>query len=163
MDRDYLLKPGYIYLPSQPVAISTVLGSSVSVTLWDRGRPRGGMNHFLYPFLEQGQKATARFGDVAVMTLVRMMLRDGSPRENLEAQIFGGAYNPRVSTRDLGRENVAWARRILRKEGIRVVSEDVGGQLGRKVIYKTDSCEMVVLKVDRLRDSDWFPYTPGSR
>ncbi len=35
-----------------------------------------------------------------------MMIDDGSNLENLEAQIFGGAYNPMISLNDVGSENI---------------------------------------------------------
>jgi chemotaxis protein CheD len=46
--NDYFLRSGYIYFPAKPTTISTVLGSSV-VTLYDKSKKIGGMNHFLYP------------------------------------------------------------------------------------------------------------------
>jgi chemotaxis protein CheD len=86
------------------------------------------------------------------------MIRDGSKKKNLEAQIFGGAYNRVASFKDVGRENVRVARRILARQGIRVVSEDIGGEKGRKVIFDSVKNEVAVLKVDRLRKGDWHPY-----
>lgn len=159
---DYFLKPGYIYLPEKPTVISTVLGSSVSVSLFDRVTGTGGMSHFLFPVSKQPEKGTALYGNIAVATLVRMMLENGSSLPHLEAQIFGGAFNPEVCDRDIGRDNLRMARSILARKRVRIVSEDVGGELGRKIVFNTHTCEIITLKVDRLRDSDWFPYE-GSR
>ncbi|MCP4024163.1 MAG: chemotaxis protein CheD [Desulfobacteraceae bacterium] len=155
---DYLLKPGYIYLPDKPTVISTVLGSSVSVSLYDKSRKMGGMNHFLFPIVGLKEKTTARYGNVAIHTLVRLMLEGGSLVKNMEAQLFGGAYNSKVSVRDIGRENYVSARNILSQKRIKIVSEDVGGELGRKIVFNTSNYEIVILKVERLRDSDWYPY-----
>ena len=88
--RDYFLKPGFIYLPEKPTVISTVLGSSVSVSLFDKRLRTGGMNHFLYPFVDTQDKTTALYGNIAVSVLIRMMQENGSKRSHLEAQIFGG-------------------------------------------------------------------------
>jgi chemotaxis protein CheD len=44
------------------------------------------------------------------------------------------------------------------REGIRVVSEDTGGEKGRKIVFNTGTNEVAVLKVDRLRKGDWYPY-----
>ena len=159
---DYFLKPGYIYLPEKPTVISTVLGSSLSVSLFDRSMKTGGMNHFLFPLVTKQEKTTALFGNIAVATLVKMMLENGSRRSNLEAQIFGGAYNPSISQRDIGTDNLRSDRRLLARTQVKIVSEDVGGELGRKIVFNTQTCEIITLKVDRLRDSDWYPYE-GSR
>ncbi|MBA3010738.1 MAG: chemotaxis protein CheD [Proteobacteria bacterium] len=158
---DYFLKPGYIYLPEKPTVISTVLGSSVSVSLYDRTRKTGGMNHFLFPQVDAGEQTTALYGNISVVTLIRMMLENGSDLSNLEAQLFGGAHNPASCPRDIGEDNVKTARNILNQKQIKISSEDVGGQLGRKIVFNTLNNEILILKVGRLRDSDWYPYEDG--
>jgi chemotaxis protein CheD len=159
---NYFLEPGYIFLAEKPTVISTVLGSCVAVCLYDRKRRLGGMNRFQVPEVHDKKQATAMYGNVATLTLVRMMLEGGSKRKHLEAQILGGAHNPKISPENIGFANIRAARKILTREKIAVTSEDVGGEKGRKVVFNTETCEIAVFKVDRLRQSDWFPYE-GSR
>lgn len=155
----YFLSPGYIYLAKTPTVISAVLGSAVSVCLYDRKKKMGGMNCFLYPEIREHGKTTPLYGNVATIALIKIMLREGSRPNHLVAQILGGAYNGEISKgRDVGMENVRMARKILLGSGVKVISEDVGGALGRKVVYDTYTNEVAVLKVERLRESDWFPY-----
>ncbi len=156
--RDYLLRPGYIYLPDRPTTISTVLGSSVAFSLWDRKQKIGGMSHFLFPQIQPGDKSTAMYGNVAVLTLIQMMSQRGSKQNHLEAQLFGGAFNSRYCDRDVGSDSLKIARQILKQKKIKIVSEDIGGELGRKIVFNTLSCEIVILKVERLRSGDWYPY-----
>lgn len=155
---DYLLKPGFIYLADKPVSISTVLGSSVSVCLFDRKKKIGGMNHFQFPEITEREKSTAIYGNVATSALIRMMLSNGSKHSHIEAQIFGGAYNPSVSNCNIGINNIRTARNILNSRKIKIISEDVGGEVGRKIIFNTSNSEIAVLKVKNLRQSDWYPY-----
>lgn len=155
---NYFLKPGYIFVPSKPTVVSTVLGSCVAVVLWDRKRKTGGINHFQLPTYQKPDPPTARYGDASTVMLIRMMMEDGSKPKHLEAQIFGGAYNHDVSSKNVGRENIRIARKILARHEIRVVSEDVGGERGRKIIFDSAANEVAVLKVDRLRKGDWHPY-----
>ena len=154
----YYLEPGYIFLAEKPTSISTVLGSCVSVCIYDRKRKVGGVNHFKVPFATDSDQATARFGNVATITLIRMMIHDGSKIKNLEAQILGGAHNSKVSPKDIGFENIMAAKKILTRERIRVTSEDVRGGKGRKIVFNTGTNEIAVFKVDKLRESDWYPY-----
>ncbi len=156
--RDYFLKQGYIYLPEKPTVISTVLGSSVSVSLYDKRLKTGGMNHFLFPAADTGKLKTSLYGNIAVLTLIRMMLGNGSVLSNLEAQIFGGAYNADHFNQDIGYDNIKTARNILSRKQVKISSEDVGGELGRKIVFNTLNNEILTLKVDRLRESDWYPY-----
>jgi chemotaxis protein CheD len=155
---DYFLRSGYIFVATKPTAVSTVLGSSVSVCIHDQKRKVGGMNHFQLPYIREKHIATAKYGNVAIITLIRMMLHDGSKIKNLEAQILGGAYNPSISEKNIGHENIIVAKKILAKERIRIVSEDVGGGKGRKIVFNTHTSEIASLKVDKLRKSDWYPY-----
>ena len=155
---NYFLAPGYVFVPTKPTVISAVLGSCVAVSIYDKERMVGGMGHFQVPQIQDKHRATARYGNVATFALIRMMIDDGSKVKNLEAQVFGGAYDRNVCSRNIGRENVIVARRILAKHRIRIISEDVGGEKGRKVVFHTHTNEIAVLKVDKLRRSDWYPY-----
>jgi chemotaxis protein CheD len=155
---NYFLEPGFVVMPDSPTVISAVLGSGVSVCLYDRKRKVGGMNSFQFPLILEKGKTTTRFGNVAVWTLIHMMVEDGSKIKNLEAQIFGGAHNPELSSQNMGHENIRIARRILAREKIAVTSEDIGGSKGRKIVYSTHTNEVAVLKVGKLRNADWYPY-----
>jgi len=157
--NEYYLKPGFLFLTREPTVIYTVLGSCVAVCLWDRRNKIGAMNHFLYPRTADPAQATTRYGNVAVLTLIRLMRAEGAGRDGLEGQIFGGGtQGTDHSEADIGPQNVQVARKILKRQRIPITSEDVGGNKGRKLIYNTGTNEAVVLKVDRLREEDWYPY-----
>lgn len=155
---NYFLKPGYIFVASKPTVVSTVLGSCVTVYVYDTKRCVGGVNHFQLPYVHERYRCTARYGNVATIALIRMMVNNGSKVKHLEAQVFGGAYNSEVCVKNVGHENVKVARKILARLRIRIVSEDVAGEKGRKVVFNTDTNEIAALKVDKLRKSDWYPY-----
>ncbi|MCX7822275.1 MAG: chemotaxis protein CheD [Syntrophobacterales bacterium] len=158
--NEYFLKKGYIYIPSVPTLISTVLGSGISVCLWDRKRQRGGMNYFLYPETGNPLEARSIYGNVATIALVKFFREDGSEIKDLEAQIIGGA-TPIDASEDhisIARGNVFIARKILRRYGIPIVAEDVGGTKGRKVVFNTFTSEIAIVHVDRIRREDWYPY-----
>ena len=156
--NDYFLQSGFIFLPEKTTDISTVLGSCVAVCIYDKKRQKGGMNHFQLPFIYEQRKATARYGNIATVTLINMLVRDGSKIKHLEAQLFGGAFNPQISPQNVGRDNIKIAKKVLAQKRVRIASEDVGGEKGRKIVFNTYSGEVAVLKVDKLRQSDWLPY-----
>ncbi|MBW2605027.1 MAG: chemotaxis protein CheD [Deltaproteobacteria bacterium] len=156
--KNYFLKPGFIYVSTKPTMISTVVGSGIAVCVFDRRQKVGGMNHFQFPVITSPKQATARYGNVAVSALINLMIDEGSKSEHLEAQILGGAYNPEISNKNIGIDNIKIARNVLTKKRVRIVSEDVGGEKGRKIIFNTDSNEIAVVKVDKVRQEDWYPY-----
>lgn len=151
----HFLEPGYVYFTPEAVTIRTVLGSCVAVTMWDRRLRCGGMNHFLYPLVYEKNEATPKYGNVAVSVLIKLMLDAGCKPHDIEAQIVGGAFPRTDRGLNIGLENVKVARRLLAKRGIMVISEDIGGVLGRKMVFDVGTGEVAVLKVHRLRRNDW--------
>jgi len=160
---EYFLLPGYIFLSQEPYLISTVVGSSVAVALWDADIKLGGMSNFLYPLWESSEEATTVYGNVAIPYMVRMFREEGAKDYNLQSQIFGGAESDLTEAGKIAHENIEVAKSILKKQGIKVISEDVGGRLGRKIVYNTFQNEALVYKVNMLRSSDWYPYDSQGR
>ncbi len=158
---EYYLLAGYIFLNAEPSLISTVVGSSVAVALWDPKKKYGGMAHYLYPFTKVREAATSQYGNVAVRYLIKMLAQEGTKEKDIKAQIFGGAETLSPEGTKIARENIGVAKSTLQKFGIEIISEDVGGGLGRKVVYNTLKNEAIVYKVNSLRSSDWYPYLNG--
>jgi chemotaxis protein CheD len=130
-----------------PCELVTILGSCVSVCLWDRKRRAGGMNHFLLPETVNDAKSL-HGGIAATRTLIQSMLRK-SVSKNLEAQIFGGAnrFFSDESFLNVGRQNVVAAKVALEEAGIPVVHQDTGGVPGRKIYFNTQTGAVVVQKI----------------
>ncbi|MDA3917139.1 MAG: hypothetical protein PF690_09215 [Deltaproteobacteria bacterium] len=80
------------------------------------------MNHFRFPYIESRKKATALYGNITVLTLVRMMVANGADISNMEAQIFGGACNFEYSQEDIGCDNLKTAKQILTEKKIKIIS-----------------------------------------
>ncbi len=114
------------------------------------------MNQFVFPSTDKREDMTAQYGNVGIRALFRMLLDMGANRNGLVAQIIGGSECRVFNDEDLGNQNIQLARGVLAQLRVPVVSEDVGGSMGRKVIYHSGTNEMAVFKVDSLRNSDWF-------
>ncbi len=149
----YFLHPGYIFVSDQPYLIHTVLGSCVSVCLWDCRNRFGGMNHFIYDKAKGGAK-NSKYGNVSTSYIIRLMLEMGSHRTDLRAHIMGGGENPMLDS-SIGRDNAAIAEKIIRENKIAIASKDVGGNSGRKVIFNNESGEILIYAVTNVRKSDW--------
>jgi chemotaxis protein CheD len=128
---------GQIHVDHAPMAISTVLGSCVSVCLYDTRNGIGGMNHYLLPFWNGNGLQTPKFGNIAIPKLIESMMAKGSSAKTLEAKIFGGAaMNSGVcDAMMIGQKNILVAKEILKEYGISIVAEDVGGTRGRKIQF----------------------------
>ena len=93
------------------------------------------MNHFLLPGDDApGARYSESLGVHAMELLVNALLARGASRSRLEAKLFGGA-NTMNGLSDVGARNAAFASSFLAREGIRVTSECLGGERGRKVQF----------------------------
>jgi chemotaxis protein CheD len=130
------LHQGGVHCAGLPTVISTVLGSCVSVCLWDRTLSVGGMNHFVLP---GDADASERYSDSAIDSLVEAMVALGSHSRQIEAKVFGGgAVLPTTGPSDaIGVRNAAAALIRLDDWRIPVVASDVGGGHGRFLRFDT--------------------------
>lgn len=139
--RAVYLEPGGVVAAARPIEVTTILGSCVSVCLWDEQQQVGGMNHFLLPSAPRGQPASSRHGEAAIPMLVKELERLGGQRQHLRAKLFGGGHMigaPRSAAGlSLGQRNAELARRLLAELGIPIVAEDLGGTCGRKLRFRT--------------------------
>ncbi len=137
----YLL-PGEVVVCSEPTIISTVLGSCVSVCLYDQRRKLGGVNHFVLPRSGGDRAGTARFAPFAMQTLLDRVTRFGSRPADLVALLFGGACVLEASSpgpNHLGMQNVRAAEAFLSESRIPVIRQEAGGRRGRQLRFHTDS------------------------
>lgn len=157
--REYFLRPGFIFFSGDPTVILSVLGASVAVTFYDRENGFGGMNHFVYPWMQKEVQPTALYAQPAIVQLIRLFRNSGSSLEHLEAHIIGGATPPDADTTEaeVGRQNIDAATQMLERYEIPIIGQEVGGRHGRKVLFNTVTGELVIAKVDRIRKSDWYP------
>ncbi len=149
--------PGEYYVTKCDEIITTVLGSCVSACVHDVVAGIGGMNHFMLPISEgRGWSGASdlvgsanRFGNFAMEHMINQILKNGGSRENLEAKIFGGA---RIisSLTDIGEQNVIFVHDYLKREGLHLISEDVGDLFPRKIIYYPATGKVLVKKLKRL-------------
>jgi chemotaxis protein CheD len=142
------LHAGQLCAYAEPSEITTILGSCIAVCVFDPIRRAGGMNHYVLP-MRAGEHASPRFGNVAIKMLVDRLANLGSHRRDLQAKLFGGAamVGAARTSPGLGDQNIALAREMLTRERIPIVAEDVGGDRGRKLLFRSDDGVALVKKL----------------
>lgn len=132
--------PGEYYVTRKPELATTVLGSCVSACISDPNAGVGGMNHFMLPSGRGGLDdehcldLSTRYGTNAMEHMINDILKFGGSRRNLEVKLFGGA-RVMAGLSDVGEGNIAFVREYLKAEGIKITSEDLGGDYPRKILY----------------------------
>ena len=123
------------------VLVTLGLGSCVAIMLHD---PRAGacaMAHILLPSKSLARDAAnlAKFPETAVPLLVQRLTALGADPRQLVAKLAGGAsmfaqlMTP--GSVQMGERNIVAARDVLRRAGIPIAAEAVGGGAGRSVRF----------------------------
>jgi len=135
------MQPGQLHVAHVPTVITTILGSCVSVCMWDIRAGIGGMNHFMLPQFAGSGLKSARFGNIAMQELVDKMIAAGARQAFLRARVFGGScmFEQMKSSMHLGQKNIDLAIDFLSLRGIDIAQTDVGGDRGRKLRFNTDN------------------------
>ena len=152
---DVFLQPGEYCVGGAAHRIRTVLGSCVSVTLWDPASRVGAMSHFLLATRgARGKRVDevrgldlltldARYGDEALQLMLHdLALRKVAPTA-CRAKIFGGAnmfsHEQAAGGAAIGRRNGEAARGLLQAHGIDIESESLFGDGHRQIAFDVET------------------------
>jgi chemotaxis protein CheD len=132
------VKMGGFEVSKSPEVLETLLGSCVAIMLYDMGKRVGGMAHIMLPETrDMNIRMPGKYANTAVPALITNMVVLGARPNKLRAKLAGGAamFKSKSKAIDVGAKNVEAARQNLKKHGIRVIGEDVGGTSGRTVKF----------------------------
>ena len=140
----HFLYPAELYVSKVPYQINTILGSCVTVCLYDPVLNIGGMNHFMLPYWNGQGLASPKYGNIAIEKLLDKMLSFGCSKNSIKAKIFGGGevIETQIVQFHIGARNIEVARLALEEKKIQIVSSSVGGKLGRKIEFMTSTGEV---------------------
>lgn len=129
--------------------MTTVLGSCIAVCLWDSIANIGGINHYMLPLWNGEGLPSPKYGNIAIKKLIEKMQSLGCRKENLKAKVFGGGAVMQTSggLLNVGERNIMLAEDMLADEKIPIISKDLGGDYGRKIIFCTSSGTVLMKKI----------------
>jgi chemotaxis protein CheD len=159
----HFMHPCTLFVHREEHWVSTILGTCISVCLWDPCLALGGINHYMLPLWNGEGLATPKYGNIAIELLLEKMLALGSRQERLTAKIYGGS---RVIAGDaapisIGDRNAALAREILSSYGIPIAAAETGGALGMKIQFNTRTG--IVLFARLPKNTPFVPDLPDGR
>ena len=138
---EIFLNPGEFYFGDRDIRIRTILGSCVSITLWHPKLLIGGMCHYMLPSRQgRGSKlADGKYADEALGLLIEEIRRSGTALEDYEVKMFGGGnmFQRQVNAGQghIGIKNAEAGRHLVKRHGLRLASEDLGGAGHRTVLF----------------------------
>lgn len=125
------------------------LGSCVGIALYDKINKVAGLAHAMLPSSTEisNNQNKAKFVDTGIDMLIEKMLAEGANKYNIVAKIAGGAQMFSFSNNsilNIGERNVLATRKKLKDLGIRIVSEDTGGNYGRTILLNSEDGSLTV-------------------
>ncbi len=127
-----------------PGEYSTAIRSGVAVCL-HHSPGGGGIANHLMPSYTGDKDPSAKFGNVALDYYSTGSVPPGSRVVSRPRSLVGPSEGS--GRQELGDDNVAAATAFLSKNGIPIVTEDVGGSTNRLIRFKTGNGSVAVKKL----------------
>ena len=141
---------GCYAISDEPVILGCIgLGSCLAIAIYDKKKCIGGMAHAMLPRYLEGRdrKNGSKYVDTAIYLMVDEIVSMGGSKKNLVAKLVGGAQMFSFLSSevlDIGKRNIEAAKQILEEEGIKIISEDLGGKEGRTIAFHPTTGVMTV-------------------
>ncbi|KKM65926.1 hypothetical protein LCGC14_1486380 [marine sediment metagenome] len=130
------------------------LGSCIALILQDKLKKIYGISHILLPSFNPLKNTPPiryphKYADLSIKDLLEKLLSHGAKLRNIKAIIVGGAiFFQKSNERN---QNLEMVEKILKSFQIDIEKRDVGGILGRNVIYNTEDNSVWVKKTGQIR------------
>jgi chemotaxis protein CheD len=143
--KELFLRPGDLYCGHDDLWVTTLLGSCVSVVIWDARCRVGAMCHYMLthrrvsrPGVTAHKAPDGRYGVEALAWMENAMAAKGCQRGHLSAQVFGGARirSAGQGLPPIGDDNVRLAFDWLEARKIILRHTDVSGGHARRVSFQ---------------------------
>lgn len=135
---------------------TTGLGSCVGLIIYDEQNEIAGLAHIMLPNSSLSKTKMvnkAKYADTAVGELIQYFEKAGTPIGALKAKMAGGAqmfsFQPTSDIMRIGPRNVEAIKTELRKYGIPIISEDVGGNSGRTIEFDPKTTKLKIRTVNK--------------
>ncbi|WP_130807024.1 chemotaxis protein CheD [Senegalia massiliensis] len=119
------------------------LGSCVGIAIYDKRKKIAGLAHIMLPSSKEikNNSNKAKFADSGIELLINKMESIGANKINMVAKLAGGAqmfkFNNNNDILKIGERNIIASKSKLKELGIKLISEDTGGNFGRTIEFSS--------------------------
>lgn len=128
--------------------ITYALGSCIGICLYDPLIKLGALIHIMLPLnMETGRTNTMKYADTGIRETLHQMEAKGASRQRITAKIAGGAKMFEIaggSFGNIGQRNIESVHMILKREGIPLLKEYVGGSIARTLSFDVSTGEATI-------------------
>ena len=163
---DVYLKPGEAIISNNAAIVSTVLGSCVSITMFNLQWKIGAICHNLLPICRDKSMCgdncpeAFRYVECTIKRMVTEFTSRGINKSAIEVKLFGGAdmFKPNAGKNNsitVGKQNIETAIKMLGDFGLKIVTSDTGGSRGRKIIFYTQTGQVLLKRLNKTEMSKY--------
>ena len=148
--RVHTLHPGQLAFAERGERLETLLGSCVAVILTDARRSFGAMCHIVHAGTPVCQlQDSCAYGPLALAAMDALLLSRGITPSMCQAYVYGGGNMfPQLYPRgSVGDSNSGWVMDALAARGVKVLLQDLGGTVYRRLAWTVGPQEPQVTSV----------------
>jgi chemotaxis protein CheD len=121
------------------------LGSCIGVVLFDISTGISGIAHVLLP--GASQNGETKYAETAIEKMLEDMIKQGARKSKIASKFAGGAQvfkHMNLEILKIGSRNAISVEETLIKNKIPILAKDVGGEVGRNVIFNPLDGSLIV-------------------
>ncbi len=120
--------------------ITYALGSCIGICLYDPVIKLGALIHIMLPLnMEAGRAHPFKYADTGIQQTLHKMQAMGANVSRITAKIAGGAKMFEMqgdgALGNIGQRNADSVKMMLRKAGVRLAREEIGGTVARTLLF----------------------------
>lgn len=138
---EIFLHQGEIYFGDRYTRIRTLLGSCVAITIWHPDAQIGGMCHYMLPSRHTRGQAVldGKYADEALELMLNEFRQNGVSVEECQVKLIGGGNMfpavRKLAASHVGFKNIETGRALLKRHGLRIHAEHLGGIGHRNLMF----------------------------
>lgn len=148
--RVHTLHPGQLAFAERGERLETLLGSCVAVILTDARRTFGAMCHIVHAGTPvHANQDNCAYGPLALAAMDALLLSRGITPSLCQAYVYGGGnmFPQHYPGGGVGDSNAGWVMDALAARGVKVLLQDLGGTVYRRLAWTVGTHEPQVTSV----------------
>ena len=157
LENKIFLEAGKGILTKRPGQITTVLGSCLAITMFNKKTGTAGISHSMFPSCEAvvSKEITSadlfNYVDCSFNRMINFFNQQNVGLDDIEIKVFGGGEVLEANYENfdsIGTQNIKMFKKIINDNNVKIKAADIGGKSGRKIVFNTSNGSVFVKKLD---------------
>lgn len=145
LNNEFAVGIGELKIGKRALLEAMGLGSCIGLVLYDMSTGISGIAHILLP--GASQNGETKYAETAIEILLEGMIKQGARKSKIVSKFAGGANvfkHINLDILKIGSRNAISVEETLTQKKIPILAKDVGGEVGRSVMFNPLDGSMIV-------------------